>query len=342
MDSDTTTRVGDHARILGEFETQGDVLVGTQMVAKGLDYPTVTLAAVVAADLGLHLPDFRAAERSFALIAQVCGRSGRARRGEAIVQTYAPEHPAIRFAAAHDYEGFAEAELRERAAAGFPPARAPDLPGHHRARSAARRGSRATRMRRCCASGRSWRCWARRRIRSRGSTTNGAIGSRSNEPKPGGAARLVRERSFRGATPIARRGSRSTSILKRSAGAIFWRAGAALSALRGRGRGTLHAPWRGALSCARPCWGARSPCAAALSNALSTCRAAAARPTSTALLNSVFRRLFDAFLRVGALFGLQDPFFGGLDVRQEDSLNRNDGGTACIIAVAREVSTAAR
>ncbi|HYL27377.1 MAG TPA: primosomal protein N' [Candidatus Nitrosotalea sp.] len=123
MDSDTTTRIGDHSRILSEFEAVGDVLVGTQMVAKGLDYPTVTLAAVVAADLGLAIPDFRAAERSFALIAQVCGRSGRMRRGEAIVQTYAPDHPAIRFAAAHDYAGFAEAELAERTAAGFPPAR---------------------------------------------------------------------------------------------------------------------------------------------------------------------------------------------------------------------------
>ncbi|HEX3369086.1 MAG TPA: primosomal protein N' [Candidatus Cybelea sp.] len=122
MDSDTTTRVGDHARILAAFETEGEVLVGTQMVAKGLDYPTVTLAAVVAADLGLNVADFRAAERSFALIAQVCGRSGRARRGEAFVQTYAPEHPAIRFAAAHDYEGFATAELAERAQLDFPPA----------------------------------------------------------------------------------------------------------------------------------------------------------------------------------------------------------------------------
>jgi primosomal protein N' (replication factor Y) (superfamily II helicase) len=121
MDSDTTTRVGDHARILAAFEAEGDVLVGTQMVAKGLDYPTVTLSGVVAADLGLYLPDFRAAERSFALIAQVCGRSGRMRRGEAIVQTYSPDHPAIRFAARHDYDGFARAELEERAAAGFPP-----------------------------------------------------------------------------------------------------------------------------------------------------------------------------------------------------------------------------
>ncbi|HLY03359.1 MAG TPA: primosomal protein N' [Candidatus Cybelea sp.] len=123
MDSDTTTRVGDHARILTAFDASGDVLVGTQMVAKGLDYPTVTLAGVVAADLGLNLPDFRAAERSFALIAQVCGRSGRGRRGEAIVQTYSPEHPAIAFAAQHDYDGFAALELRERTALGFPPAR---------------------------------------------------------------------------------------------------------------------------------------------------------------------------------------------------------------------------
>jgi primosomal protein N' (replication factor Y) len=123
MDSDTTTRIGDHARLLRAFEEDGDVLVGTQMVAKGLDYPTVTLSAVVAADIGLHLPDFRAAERSFALIAQVCGRSGRARPGEAIVQTYSPEHPAIVFAATHDYDGFAAHELEERAALGFPPAR---------------------------------------------------------------------------------------------------------------------------------------------------------------------------------------------------------------------------
>lgn len=123
MDSDTTTRVGDHARLLTEFEESGDVLVGTQMVAKGLDFPTVTLAGVVAADIGLHLPDFRAAERSFALIAQVCGRSGRAGEGEAIVQTYVPQHPAIVYAARHDYDGFAVHELEERRALGYPPAR---------------------------------------------------------------------------------------------------------------------------------------------------------------------------------------------------------------------------
>ncbi len=122
MDSDSTTRVGDHARLLGEFGERGDVLVGTQMVAKGLDFPSVTLVGVVVADIGLQLPDFRAAERTFNLIAQACGRSGRALPGEAIVQTFAPTHPAIVYAARHDFRGFAEYELREREAAGFPPA----------------------------------------------------------------------------------------------------------------------------------------------------------------------------------------------------------------------------
>lgn len=121
MDSDTTTRIGDHARLLREFEESGDVLVGTQMVAKGLDFPQVTLVGVVAADVGLHVPDFRAAERTFALVLQVCGRSGRVGPGIAVVQTYAPQHPAILYAAAHDYEAFAAQELEERKASGYPP-----------------------------------------------------------------------------------------------------------------------------------------------------------------------------------------------------------------------------
>jgi primosomal protein N' (replication factor Y) (superfamily II helicase) len=121
MDSDTTTRVGDHARLLERFAEEGDVLVGTQMVAKGLDFPQVTLVGAVAADLDLHIADYRAAERTFALLTQVCGRSGRARAGEAIVQTYSPEHPAITFAAAHDYEGFAQGELSDRRALRWPP-----------------------------------------------------------------------------------------------------------------------------------------------------------------------------------------------------------------------------
>ncbi|MBC5815735.1 MAG: primosomal protein N' [Candidatus Eremiobacteraeota bacterium] len=121
MDSDTTTRVGDHARLLAAFEAEGDVLVGTQMVAKGLDFPQVTLVGVIAADIGLHTADFRAAERTFGLITQVCGRSGRAQPGEAIVQTYSPKHPAIRYSQQHDYIGFAENELSEREAAAYPP-----------------------------------------------------------------------------------------------------------------------------------------------------------------------------------------------------------------------------
>ncbi|HET9392946.1 MAG TPA: primosomal protein N' [Candidatus Rubrimentiphilum sp.] len=122
MDSDTTTRIGDHARLLDAFGEEGHVLVGTQMVAKGLDFPAVTLVGVVAADIGLHAPDFRAAERTFSLIMQVCGRSGRARPGEAIVQTYSPKHPAIVRAAAHDYTGFARQELADRIALRYPPA----------------------------------------------------------------------------------------------------------------------------------------------------------------------------------------------------------------------------
>ena len=121
MDSDTTTRVGDHARLLDEFAERADILVGTQMIAKGLDFPTVTLVGVVAADIGLNTPDFRASERTFDLITQVAGRSGRARPGEAIVQTYAPNHPAIRYAARHDYDGFAVQELAARSELGYPP-----------------------------------------------------------------------------------------------------------------------------------------------------------------------------------------------------------------------------
>ena len=123
MDSDTTTRIGDHARLLERFADDADILVGTQMVAKGLDFPQVTLVGAIAADLDLHVADFRAAERTFGLITQVCGRSGRARPGEAYIQTYSPDHPAIRFAAAHDYDSFAAGELADRRALQWPPYR---------------------------------------------------------------------------------------------------------------------------------------------------------------------------------------------------------------------------
>ncbi|HYE97232.1 MAG TPA: primosomal protein N' [Rubricoccaceae bacterium] len=123
MDLDTTARKGAHRRLLDAFgRGEADVLLGTQMVAKGLDFPRVTLVGVVNADTGMLLPDFRAAERTFQLLAQVAGRAGRADLpGEVILQTRNPDHPALRFALAHDYDGFARAELEEREALGYPP-----------------------------------------------------------------------------------------------------------------------------------------------------------------------------------------------------------------------------
>src|SRR3712207_9291867 len=104
MDSDTMTRPGSHRRVLDAFrDGLIHILLGTQMIAKGLDFPNVTLVGVVNADVGLHHADFRAAERTFQLLAQVAGRTGRGSRGGYVyVQTYAPEHPAIALAAAHE------------------------------------------------------------------------------------------------------------------------------------------------------------------------------------------------------------------------------------------------
>jgi primosomal protein N' (replication factor Y) (superfamily II helicase) len=123
MDSDTMRSPGSHEQVLSAFkEGTVRILLGTQMIAKGLDFPNVTLVGVVNADTALHLPDFRAAERTFQLVAQVAGRTGRGDRlGRVLVQTYSPEHPAIRFAVEHDYEGFARSELPEREKYGVPP-----------------------------------------------------------------------------------------------------------------------------------------------------------------------------------------------------------------------------
>ena len=123
MDSDTMRGHGSHERVLAEFrEGKIDILLGTQMIAKGLDFPNVTLVGVVNADTALHLPDFRAAERTFQLVAQVAGRTGRGDRpGKVLVQTYSPEAPAIVRAKEHDYIGFAREELPEREAYGVPP-----------------------------------------------------------------------------------------------------------------------------------------------------------------------------------------------------------------------------
>jgi primosomal protein N' (replication factor Y) len=104
----------------GRGET--DVLVGTQMIAKGLDFPRVTVVGVVNADLALHLPDFRSSERTFQLLAQVAGRAGRGLLdGRIVVQSSTPGHPAIVAAAKHDYEGFARSEARLRGELGYPP-----------------------------------------------------------------------------------------------------------------------------------------------------------------------------------------------------------------------------
>jgi primosomal protein N' (replication factor Y) len=123
MDSDTMRAPGSHDRVLSQFRAgEIQILLGTQMIAKGLDFPNVTLVGVINADIALHLPDFRAAERTFQLVAQVAGRTGRGDRlGRVLVQTYAPEHPAIRFAIEHDYEGFARGELIERETYRVPP-----------------------------------------------------------------------------------------------------------------------------------------------------------------------------------------------------------------------------
>jgi primosomal protein N' (replication factor Y) len=99
-----------------------DILIGTQMVAKGHDFPGVRLVGVVAADVGLHLPDFRAAERTFQLLTQVAGRAGRdSVPGRVVIQTWSPEHYAIRPVRRHDYESFYAEELAHRAALGYPP-----------------------------------------------------------------------------------------------------------------------------------------------------------------------------------------------------------------------------
>ncbi len=123
MDSDSMRKPGSHEEVLAAFKAgEVQILLGTQMIAKGLDFPNVTLVGVVNADTALHLPDFRAAERTFQLVAQVAGRTGRGDRpGHVLVQTYCPDHPAVVHAVRHDYEGFAASELPEREKFGVPP-----------------------------------------------------------------------------------------------------------------------------------------------------------------------------------------------------------------------------
>jgi primosomal protein N' (replication factor Y) len=122
-DYETTRKKGAHELILSHFIAhRADILIGTQMLAKGLDLPLVTLVGVVLADVGLNLPDYHAAERTFQLLTQVAGRAGRSPLGgEVILQTFQPEHYAIQAAAKHDYAVFYRQELAYRRKLGYPP-----------------------------------------------------------------------------------------------------------------------------------------------------------------------------------------------------------------------------
>src|SRR3954452_205950 len=124
MDSDTLKRKEDYRRTLGDFRTgKIEILVGTQMIAKGLHFPNVTLVGIIYADLSLHMPDFRAGERTFQLLTQVAGRAGRGDvEGEVIVQAFTPFHPAIQYPRRHDYAAFYEQEIEFREQLSYPPA----------------------------------------------------------------------------------------------------------------------------------------------------------------------------------------------------------------------------
>ncbi|QKS71486.1 primosomal protein N' [Paenalkalicoccus suaedae] len=123
MDVDTTRRKGSHEKLLQSFEKgEADILLGTQMIAKGLDFPNITLVGVLAADSMLHLPDFRSAERSFQLLTQVAGRAGRHdKQGEVFVQTYTPDHYSVQDVKTHNFLSFYEKEMKMRQLAGYPP-----------------------------------------------------------------------------------------------------------------------------------------------------------------------------------------------------------------------------
>ncbi len=123
MDADTMAERGAHERVLGAFRKRHiDVLIGTQMIAKGLDFPDVTLVGVVSADTGLFVPDYRAAERTFQLLHQVAGRAGRGEKaGTVVIQTFCPDNYAVQAAASNDYDSFVQQELVFRKVTGYPP-----------------------------------------------------------------------------------------------------------------------------------------------------------------------------------------------------------------------------
>jgi primosomal protein N' (replication factor Y) len=123
MDADSVRRKGAHEEILGRFRRREiEVLIGTQMIAKGFDFPHVTLVGVILADVGLSLPDFRSSERTFQLMTQVAGRAGRGDQpGRVVIQTFSPEHPSILYAQKHDYRNFYEYEKKQREQFFYPP-----------------------------------------------------------------------------------------------------------------------------------------------------------------------------------------------------------------------------
>ena len=123
LDSDAVTRARDYSQAINTFRSRkADIMIGTQLIAKGLDFPGVSLVGVVHADTNINLPDFRAGERTFQLLCQVEGRAGRGiAAGKAVVQTYNPDYYAIKYAARHDYAGFYDSELKYRKRFGYPP-----------------------------------------------------------------------------------------------------------------------------------------------------------------------------------------------------------------------------
>lgn len=123
MDVDTTRAKDSHEKLYNTFKSgEADILIGTQMISKGLDFPNVTLVGVLAADMSINIPDYRSAERTFQIITQVAGRAGRgSKEGKVIIQTYTPEHYSLDFAKKYDYEGFYEKEFTIRALMNYPP-----------------------------------------------------------------------------------------------------------------------------------------------------------------------------------------------------------------------------
>ena len=123
MDVDTTRAKDSHEKLYNAFKNgEGDILIGTQMISKGLDFPNVTLVGILAADMSINIPDYRSSERTFQLITQVAGRAGRGvKEGKVVIQTYTPEHYSLQYAKDYDYEGFYEKEFTVRALMNYPP-----------------------------------------------------------------------------------------------------------------------------------------------------------------------------------------------------------------------------